>query len=643
MKKVLDLEKNAEIAFLRVRHFIIAIFFILSVSNLTAKNVESYPSLLTVFEYSNDIEEKAKQGDSNALWMLGLHNMPAKEREILGQVITLKDDNFVKQPNRESAIKLIEKSAKKGNSIAMVLMGKYEYANPGKEKNPYKQAENCGKSAVKWYEKAMKSGYGDACALIYRVKSSYPNYKHILYDERQEALKYLDKGMSMKSPLSAKYLGMLYLREPFNFKKAFDCFSLMEKWGFYCPYLTELYIEGKGCQRNYAEAIKRIEAHPQHTHSVNTYENLIECFTFGKGVKQDKNKANYYLLKLLIEKNRLLSNHTFIQGANYEKDIAQMTINLKNYEYTPTIFEKDCITRFSDNIYLLKRGGVYFIIDEKEEYLTHSLDSARIEGDSIVIMFDRYKSVIGHDGNMRNPIVNQMLVDWMQMGKTSKEKAILENWICSLDADGIYGIACILQNNKGVEAENAYTPANYAYKKGHGINKKIGQSINKAMNKGYQNAHYSHALPFYERAVELNPDFELAQMNVERMRKALASLKDNGMSPFMIGMTSVLQLTNNLVQIHSLQHSSSSSKGGNIIRQGINKKESKQKSGTGISAQNEMLNRNTYNRFAGDLIDMSTFRDRYDDNQRKSIQRSMKQIREKYGFPKSEWEDWNGK
>lgn len=40
---------------------------------------------------------------------------------------------------------------------------------------------------------------------------------------------------------------------------------------------------------------------------------------------------------------------------------------------------------------------------------------------------------------------------------------------------------------------------------------------------------------------------------------------------------------------------------------------------------------------------MKTFRERYDDNQRKSIQRSMKQIRKKWRFPKSEWEDWNGK
>lgn len=644
MRYVLFIREMQKLHLIGMRHCFITMAFVFNISNLLAKNVENYPSLLTVFEYSNEIEEKAKQGDSNALWMLGVHNMPAKEREILGQIITLKDDNFVKQPNRESAIKLIEKSAKKGNPIAMVLMGKYEYVNPGKEKNPYKQAEECGKSAVKWYEKAMKSGYGDACALIYEVKKSYPNYKHILYDERREALEYLDKGISMNSPLSARYLGTLCLHEPFDFKKAFDCFSLMEKWGFYCPYLTELYIEGKGCQRNYAEAIKRIEAHPQHTHFPNTYIKIVECFALGNGVKQDKEKAYYYLLKLPTGNQRLLYNDMTLHlssGMGFDEWIAQTTAKAQDYEYTPTIFEEDCTTRFSDNIYLLKRGGVYFVTNEKGEYLTHSLDDAHIEGDSIIVMFDKYKSVIGHDGNMRNPIVSQMLVDWIQMEKTSKEKTLLENWICSLDADGVYGISCILQNNKGVKAEKSYISANYVYKKGHGINKKIGQALSEAANKGNQNFYYSQALPFYERAIELNPDFEQAQMNVERMRKALASLKDNEISPFMIGMSSALQLANNFVQLRSQQHSSSLQ--ANKVQQGKNQKKIKQKSGTAASAQNEMFNRNTYNDYVTQLIDMSTFRDRYDDNQRKKIQRSMKQIREKYGFPKSEWEDWNGK
>jgi len=620
----------------------LVVLLVFGMTSVMAKGTEQYPSLLTVFKYSSDIEEKAKQGDSNALWMLGLHNMPAKDRAVFDPIITLNDEDFDKTPSQEEAIKLIEKSAKKGNPIAMILMGRCEYINPNKGKNLYKQAEDCGKAAVKWYEKAMKCGYGDACALIYEIKNNYPNYKHILYDERHEALEYLEKGISMKSPLSAKYLGTISLIEPFDFKKAFERFSLMEEWGFYYPYLTELYIEGKGCPRNYAEAIKRIETHPQHTHTTNTYIKLVECFALGKGVKKDEEKAYYYLLKVPVGNQRLLKQSLHLsETLSFEEWMAQIITKVQNYQYTPTVFEEDCTTRFTDDIFLLKRGGVYFITNEKGKYLTHSLDAARIEGDSIIMTFDKYKSTIGRDGNMRNPIINQMLVDWMQMENPSREKAILENWICSLDADGLYEVACILQNNKGVKAESAFAPANYIHKKGHGINKKIGQTINSAMDKGNKNYHYSQALPFYERAVELNPDFELAQMNVERMRKALKSMKESETSPLVFGISSCLQIANNFVQLRSQQHSYSPQE--NKVRQGNKQKKTKQKSGTVASAKNEMTARNTYNDNVSLLIDMSTFRDRYDDSRRKAIQSSMKQIRERYGFPKSEWEDWNGK
>lgn len=632
---------------MRLKFSFLVVLLAVGLTSVWAKDKKSYPSLLTEFVYSADIEEKAKQGDSDALWMLGLHNMPDKERKVLGQVVMLNDKGFAKQPNQESAIKLIEKSAKKGNPIAMILMGRYEYVSLGNKElvQQYKQAEKCEKEAVKWYEKAMKCGYGDACALIYDIKSRYPNYKRVLYDERRAALEYLDNGISMRSPLSAQYLGLSYLQEPFDFKKAFDCFSLIEEWGLYSPKLTALYMEGKGCQRNYAEAIKRVEAHPQYSHTSTTYAKMAECFASGKGVKQDKEKADYYLVKCtsqLQAQSLSLSDASLLlfKGISLEEWMTQPTA--ENYEYTPTVFEEDSITRFSDTMYLLKRGGVYFVVNEKGDYLTHSLDTARIEGDSIVIMFDKYKSTIGHDGNMRNPIVSQMLVDWMQAEKLSGEKVILENWICSLDADGAYGIACILQNNKGVEAEDAFSPVNYVLKNGYSINKNVaGQMMTDAVNKGQQNVHYSRALPFYERAAELNPDFEQAQINVDRMRKALVNLKDSETSPFMIGMSSVLQLANNFVQIRSPQHTSLPKESN--VRQGGNPKKIKPKTGAVVSAQNEMLDRRTYHDYVSLLIDMSTFRDRYDDNQRKKIQRSMRLLREKRGFPKSEWEDWNGK
>lgn len=55
---------------------------------------------------------------------------------------------------------------------------------------------------------------------------------------------------------------------------------------------------------------------------------------------------------------------------------------------------------------------------------------------------------------------------------------------------------------------------------------------------------------------------------------------------------------------------------------------------------NERTSRNTYNNYVSQLIDMKTYPERYNDSQRRQIQSSMRSIRQEWGFPKSEWEDW---
>lgn len=60
-------------------------------------------------------------------------------------------------------------------------------------------------------------------------------------------------------------------------------------------------------------------------------------------------------------------------------------------------------------------------------------------------------------------------------------------------------------------------------------------------------------------------------------------------------------------------------------------------------AVNENTARDTYNKYVGQLQEMKTFWEtRYNSMQRKQIQSNMKKIREEWGFPKSEWEDWDG-
>lgn len=580
-----------------------------------AKSQKSYPSLLTVFEYTVATGEMAKQGDSEAMWKYGLHNMDPRYRDIMKDIVNLKDEEFPRQIDPDKAIKYIEKAAKKGNPIGMILMGKYEYVKPNKNKeaNLYLRDKESGMQALKWYEKALKQGYGDACALIYDIKIKYPNFKHVLYDERRGAVEYLNKGVSMMSPLSCKYLGKYYLNEPVDYKKAFEMFSMVEKLGFYSPELTECYLDGLGCDRNYYIAIKRIEENFNVKHSDHTF----------------------------IRARRLLSLYDEVPGQRYSEWIEMMK-NPGNNTHRTEYFNEVDSTYFSKDLQLLKRGGSFYITNSNGNYLTHSFDDAKIQGDSIILSFEKYITSIGKDGIIRNPIPNQMLEDWMQEGISLTRRMLLEKWICSLDADGEYGVACILFNNKGALEEQSYKSVDIKYKNGRGINKKTGVSLSEGINNGYVNFYYSKALPYYERALELNPDFDLAKMNAQRVYAALKKKRDSDSSPFLLGLSSCLQLANNIVQLHTNNALFKTKDEQNINTTAKSTTKKGNKSNAIASAQNERVAQNTYHDYVTLLIDMNTFRDRYDDNQRKGIQRSMKQIREKYKFTKSEWEDWNG-
>lgn len=58
---------------------------------------------------------------------------------------------------------------------------------------------------------------------------------------------------------------------------------------------------------------------------------------------------------------------------------------------------------------------------------------------------------------------------------------------------------------------------------------------------------------------------------------------------------------------------------------------------------NENTAKDTYNKYVGQLQEMKTFWEtKYNKNQRIQIQTNMRKIREEWGFPKSEWEDWDG-
>lgn len=60
------------------------------------------------------------------------------------------------------------------------------------------------------------------------------------------------------------------------------------------------------------------------------------------------------------------------------------------------------------------------------------------------------------------------------------------------------------------------------------------------------------------------------------------------------------------------------------------------------SAQNERTDRKTYNDYVSQLSRMKTGLDAYDDATRRTIQSNIKEIRQRWGFPMNEMENWNG-
>lgn len=623
------------------RIIIIIIFIFCETCFVQAKN-ETSPSLLTEFHYSPDIETQAELGDTEAMWMVGLHNIPEQHRVYsANKRVILKDQAYGTTLNTESALRMIEKSAKKGNPIAMCLMGIQEYYMPSKEKNPTKRIAKAAERASQWYKKAIDKGYGDACALMYLAKTNNVNYNHILYDERQEALKYLYKGIEMQSPLSAYYLGLFNLQDPADYRNAFDCFSLMEEWGIYSSNLTELYMENIADIKDISKAISRIESHPESSHSPYTYSKMAEYLANGKGVVQDNEKAKHITSNILMLLNQGANNPEATNSIKYSDLLKKDGSSTE--EWHPIKYKNDETFVFTDNLGLLNRGDTYFIIDATGKILSHGFDNAQIGGDSIFVELGNYKTSVGKDGKMANPIPNQMLKDWMEKKLSKIDKTSLGIDISKIDADGTYGVAAAMFNNRGAELENNFTQDNKT-KNTQGKKGKTAQVIQKAMEKGTKNYNYSAVLPLYERALKYNPDFSLAEMNAERIQRLLNGLKDDDLSPLELGLTAGLQFLNAMTDLQSGQISSEDTAEKRVLKKSRRDNKGKQKYTSVAEVRSKIIESNVYNDYVDQLIHMKTWPEKYySDDQRKKIQKTMKMLRERNGFPKSEWEDWNGK
>lgn len=84
------------------------------------------------------------------------------------------------------------------------------------------------------------------------------------------------------------------------------------------------------------------------------------------------------------------------------------------------------------------------------------------------------------------------------------------------------------------------------------------------------------------------------------------------------------------------------SQGSSTVSSQSSKKKKNTKSTSVGSAQNERTDRRTYGNYVDQLSRMKTGLDSYDDSTRRNIQSKMKEIRQRWGFPMNELENWNG-
>ena len=162
------------------------------------------------------------------------------------------------------------------------------------------------------------------------------------------------------------------------------------------------------------------------------------------------------------------------------------------------------------------------------------------------------------------------------------------------------------------------------------------------------------AKEYYQLAIDTDPTFELASENLARAKKAAREKKWNSVINTLGAIGGVLNTASNIVNAVSGNAAAvsvdgstfTSSTNRNSDVDALDAKAAKAKEDARLTP---LKNRdsNVYQDYEGQLSSMKVFPERYDDQQRRTIQLKMKQIRTKWeqkGFKMyhSEWENWDG-
>lgn len=269
------------------------------------------------------------------------------------------------------------------------------------------------------------------------------------------------------------------------------------------------------------------------------------------------------------------------------------------------------------------QDGLYYLVNRNGQFLNKlGYDNLTYDEDrySYLATIGNFKTFIYPSGTEVNPIIDQMFSNAYSLMKTDLTASMTEfKRIIDLDKNLAYPSV-------------------------------VSQSYNNIGCVLFEQGDEDGAFQYFQRAVEIMPNNLTAANNLnELLNPPLQEQKGNAsVSGWEIASNVLGALGNALNSYTSLKQNFTNNNYQEPIRSNrkVSKKQKRdfsEKSGKTLGqSNNERVARNTYHKYAGLLIDMSTFRDRYNDDQRRSIQKSMRAIRLKYNFNKTEWEDWDG-
>lgn len=299
----------------------------------------------------------------------------------------------------------------------------------------------------------------------------------------------------------------------------------------------------------------------------------------------------------------------------------ELTKDGKNYVVTadikkPTKFE----TKILDGkFYLVNRSGETI---NKLGYDNLCFDENKF---SYLASIEEFQSYLNPSGMETNPIVNQMFAKAYDLMATSPMASIEQfNKILMIDEHEVYPSVLSQSHNN------------------------IGCLL---FDSGDEDGAVSH----FQEALRLMPSNQIAANNLNEIINPPVEEDNSDSSPsgwdiasnILGGLGDMLNAFSYSAESMAQNHQSTSTNNSTFkSKRKVNntrRTDTSTKRGKTLSeSQNERFARNTYNKNIDTLSHMAVFRKYYSDSVRRDIQRSMKEIRTKYGFPKSEWEDWDG-